>query len=83
METSELKKKLIQEIESLDDYSINRISKMMDDFKNEIVAYDTSGNPLTLSKYNDMVEEGLEDLRQGRYTSHEDFLKEIQSWDNE
>ena len=83
METSELKKKLIREIETLDDYSINRISKMMDDFKNEIVAHDTSGNPLTLSKYNEMVEEGLEDLQQGRYTSHEDFLKEIQSWDNE
>ena len=79
METSELKKKLIQEIETLDDYSINRISKMMDDFKNEIVAYDTSGNPLTLSKYNDMVEEGLEDLRQGRFFTQEEMEKEFLS----
>ncbi len=83
METLALRKKLIREIETLDDYSITRISKMMEDYKNEIVAYDTSGNPLTLSKYNDMVEEGLEDIRQGRVTSHEDFLKEIESWDNE
>ena len=83
METSELKKKLIQEIETLDDYSINRISKMMDDFKNEIVAYDTSGNPLTLSKYNDMVEEGLEDLRQGRFFTQEEMEKEFLSWENE
>ena len=83
METSELKKKLIQEIETLDDYSINRISKMMDDFKNEIVAYDTSGNPLTLSKYNEMVEEGLEDLRQGRFYTQEEMEKEFLSWENE
>ena len=83
MENLALRKKLIQQIKTLDDFSINRISKMLEDYKNEIVAYDTSGNPLTLSKYNDMVEEGLEDIRMGRVTSHEDFLKEMKSWDNE
>ena len=83
METSELKKKLIQEIETLDDYSINRISKIMDDFKNEIVAHDTSGNPLILSKYNYMVQEGSEDLRQGRFYTQEEMEKEFLSWENE
>lgn len=83
METLALRKKLIREIETLDDYSITRISKMMEDYKNEIVAYDTSGNPLTLSKYNDMVEEGLEDIKMGRVHSQEEMEKEFLKWANE
>ena len=83
MENLALRKKLIQQIKTLDDFSINRISKMLEDYKNEIVAYDTSGNPLTLSKYNDMVEEGLEDIRMGRVHTQEEMEKEFLKWEDE
>ena len=55
---------------------------MLDKYEKEIVASDASGIPLTISEYNDRVEEGLTDLKYSRVTPHEDLLKEIEDWKN-
>lgn len=48
---------------------------------NEIVGYTVLGEPLNIEQYRAHVEKGLNDIREGRTTSHEDFLNEIKSWD--
>ena len=56
---------------------------MFDNYLNEVVSYDAQGNPLTLSEYNNKVEEGLNDVKYNRIISKEDLSKEMQDWDNE
>ena len=62
---------------------MKQISDLLDKYENEIVGSDVSGYPLTISEYNNKVEEGLTDLKYGRVTSHNDLLKEIEGWKNE
>jgi hypothetical protein len=83
MSTIELKNKIIRQMEYSNDFILKQISDLLDKCESEIVASDTSGFPLTISEYNDRVEEGLADLKYGRITPHEDLLKEIEGWENE
>jgi hypothetical protein len=83
MGTIELKNKIIQQIETLDNNTLIRVANLIDEFSKEIIAYDVSGNPLDIASYNKMIDEALEDIKHGRVTSHEDLLKEIQDWKNE
>ncbi len=46
----------------------------------DIVAYSSVGEPLDANAYRTHVEEGLKDAKEGRVTSHDDFLNEVKSW---
>ncbi len=46
----------------------------------EIVAYTVEGKPLNASQYKAEIQKGLDDIKAGRVTSHEDLLKEVQTW---
>lgn len=70
-------------MEHSNDFILKQISDLLDRYDPAIVANDTLGFPLTISEYNDRVEEGLTDLKYGRITPHEDVLKEIEEWKNE
>lgn len=83
MSTIELKNKIIEQMEHSNDFILKQISDLLDKYENEIVGSDVSGYPLTISEYNNKVEEGLTDLKYGRVTSHNDLLKEIEGWKNE
>ena len=83
MSTIELKNKIIKQMEHSNDSILMQISDLLDKYEKAIVASDASGFPLTISEYNDKVEEGLTDLKYGRVTPHEDLLKEIEGWKNE
>ena len=83
MSTIELKNKIIEQMEHSNDFILKQISDLLDKYDHDIVASNTSGFPLTISEYNDRVEEGLTDLKYGRVTPHEDLLKEIEGWKNE
>jgi hypothetical protein len=83
MSTIELKNKIIEQMEHSSDFILKQISDLLDKYDHEIVGSDASGFPLTISEYNDRVEEGLADLKYGRITPHEDLLKEIEGWKNE
>ena len=83
MSTIELKNKIIEQIKHSNDFILKQISDLLDKYENEIVGSDVSGYPLTISEYNNKVEEGLTDLKYGRVTSHNDLLKEIEGWKNE
>ena len=86
----ELKNKVLMYIENADERLLTKVS---DIFENEeyinkvsepIVAYDVLGKPLTLKQYNDEIDKGIDDIKNGRVISQEDLEKEIESWyDNE
>ena len=79
----ELKNKIRLQLDLADERVLRIVSSVFDNYLNEVVSYDSTGNPLTLSEYHNKVEEGLEDIKYGRVTSQEDLLKEIESWKNE
>jgi predicted transcriptional regulator len=83
MSTIELKNKIIEQMEHSNDFVLKQISDLLDKCESEIVASDASGFALTISEYNDRVEEGLTDLKYGRVTPQENLLKEIEGWKNE
>ena len=47
---------------------------------NEIVGYTVLGEPLNIEQYRVKVNQGLKDIEEGRVTSHEDLLNEMESW---
>ena len=46
----------------------------------DIVAYTALGEPLNVNEYKAHVRQGLTDVKEGRVTSHDDFLNEVKSW---
>ncbi len=90
MELPELKNKVLMYIENADEQLLMKVSNI---FENEeitkivsepTVAYDVTGKPLTLKQYNDEIDKGIDDIKNGRVISQEDLEKEIESWyDNE
>ena len=48
--------------------------------EDEIVAYTTSGEPLTHSDYNERLEKGEQQIKSGQFLTQEDLEKEMKSW---
>lgn len=83
MGLSELKDKIRNQLDLADERVLRIVSSVFDNYLNEVVSYDSEGNPLTLSEYHNRVEEGLNDIKYNRIVSKEDLSKEMQDWDNE
>lgn len=79
----ELKNKIQKQLDIADERVMQIVSSVFDDYLNDIVAYDSNDNPLTLSEYNNKVEEGMEDIKYKRIISHQELNQEMDSWDNE
>ena len=45
-----------------------------------VVAYTTSGDPLTLSDYNQKLEEAEQDIAAGRVLDHDELKKKVATW---
>lgn len=97
MGVPELKQKIQMQIENADERVLRIVSSVFDNYLNDdaivgtienivsepIIAYDITGKPLTLSQYNEEIDKGIDDFKNGRFISHEDLEKEIDSWYNE
>ena len=79
----ELKDKIRNQLDLADERVLRIVSSVFDNYLNEVVSYDSKGNPSTLSEYHNKVEEGLDDIKYNRIISKEDLSKEMQDWDNE
>ena len=93
----ELKQKIQMQIENADERLLRIVSSVFDQYLSEegnqvnnensvsesVVAYDTTGKPLNLNEYNEAVDKGIADFKNGDYISHEKLLEEIKSWKNE
>ncbi|WP_395053346.1 hypothetical protein [Flavobacterium sp.] len=80
MGISELKNKIHQQIENSDEKILIQIAKLLE--TNAIISYDLHGNALNLEQYNNLIDKGIEDIKNGNFISQEDLEKEIQSWYN-
>ncbi|TDE29706.1 MULTISPECIES: hypothetical protein [Flavobacterium] len=83
MGLQELKQKIQLQLDLADERVLRIVSSVFDNYLNEIVSYDTKGNTLTLSEYNNKVEEGLEDIKHNRVISQENLIEEMKTWKNE
>ena len=63
-----------------DKAKLEKLLALKAELENGIVAYSTVGEPMDINQYKAHVNEGLEDMKQGRTTSHDDFLDEVKSW---
>lgn len=93
----ELKQKIYNQIENADERILSIVSSVFDNYMPDleiveiandsvsepIVAYDVSRKPLTLKQYNEEIDKALDDFENGRFISHEDLEKEIDSWYDE
>ncbi|OYX84314.1 MAG: hypothetical protein B7Y83_08545 [Flavobacteriales bacterium 32-34-25] len=90
----ELKHKIQMQIENADERLLRIVSSVCDNYLEDtvdnksivsesVVAYDTTGKPLTLEQYNKQIDKGIDDFNHGRFISQEDLENEIDSWYNE
>lgn len=80
MGIAELKNKIHQQIENSDEKILIQIAKLLE--TNAIISYDLNGNALNLEQYNNLIDKGIEDIKNGNFISQKDLEKEIQSWYN-
>lgn len=63
---------------------LNKIKEILSSETNfasdEIVAYTTKGEALTIEEYKSEIQKGLDDIAAGRVISHADLLNEIKNW---
>lgn len=63
-----------------DEAKVEKVLALKAEMENEIVAYNAVGEPLNNNEYKAHVNEGLEDMRNGRVISHDDFLDDVNNW---
>ena len=76
----ELKNKIHQQIENSDERLLIKIARLLD--ASTTISYDSLGTPLSLEQYDNLINKGIEDIKNGDFVSQEDLEKEIQSWNN-
>ncbi len=76
----ELKNKIHKQIEISDEKLLIKIARLLD--ASTTISYDSLGNPLSLEQYDNLINKGIEDIKNGDFVSQEDLEKEIQSWNN-
>ena len=92
----ELKHKIQMQIENADERLLRIVSSVCDSYLDKnvlpdnenivsepIIAYDSTGKPLTLKQYNEEIDKGINDFKNGRFISQEDLENEVDSWYNE
>lgn len=63
-----------------DDAMFEKLLALKQEDENKIVAFTASGEPLTLEQYKAKADKGMRDIEEGRYMTHEELLKEIETW---
>jgi len=63
-----------------DEAKVVKLIDIIVGMENDVVGYTALGEPLNIDQYKAHVKEGLEDIEEGRVTSHDDFLDEVKSW---
>lgn len=79
MNTDEKRIALAKWILETDENALNEIESIYKTQTN-IIAYSVSGKPLTKEMYIERIKDAEKRMDEGKYTTHEDLLKEMQSW---
>jgi mevalonate pyrophosphate decarboxylase len=77
----ELKDNLLQYIEKADERLLKVVKAVMESYwEDEVVAYTIDGKPLNKLAYKNELEEALNEIKQGDFTTQEDLEKEAEKW---
>ncbi len=79
----QIREELHRIIEIADDRMVTAVYAMMQNYlqnDDSIVAYSTSGEPLTRSEFINQVNTAYEAAKQGKVVTSEDLLKEMEHW---
>lgn len=81
MSTLELKNQVIGKLENADEDLLKKIQATINAYEeNKIVAHTVSGKPLTIREYRAEVENAVNEAKEGKYLTTEQFKKEIEGW---
>lgn len=83
MSATQIREELHRIIEVADDRMVTAVYAMMQNYlqnDESIVAYTTSGEPLTRSEFINQVNTAYEAAKKGKIVATEDLLKEMENW---
>ena len=63
-----------------DEAKLEKLFAFKAELEDGIIAYSAMGEPLNIDQYKAHVNEGLQDIKAGRVTAHDDFIEEVKSW---
>ena len=63
-----------------DQAKVEKVLALKAELEDEAIAYNAVGEPLNINEYRAHVNKGFEDMKNGRVTSHDDFLDEVSEW---
>ncbi len=77
----ELKDSILNLLNDADEKLLQVVKETIDNYKEEeIVAHTVEGKPLTRKEYKEKLDNALQRVREGHYTTHEDLLNEMKNW---
>ncbi|MFN7118394.1 MAG: hypothetical protein ACK4TA_16475 [Saprospiraceae bacterium] len=83
MSATQIREELHRIIDIADDRMVTAVYAMMQNYlqnDESIVAYTTSGEPLTRSEFINQVNTAYEAAKQGKVVTTKDLLKEMENW---
>ena len=63
-----------------DEAKLEKLFAFKAELEDGIIAYSAMGEALNMDQYKAHVNEGLQDIKAGRVTTHDDFIDEVKSW---
>jgi len=81
METTKLRKQLVDRINNADEKLLKEVKALVDHYENDqVVAYTVQGKPLTREEMRQEIAEAEEEYRKGNLTTHSQLKEEIIGW---
>ena len=81
METTKLRKQLVNRINNADEKLLKEIKALVDHYENDqVVAYTVQGKPLTREEMRQEIAEAEEEYSKGNFTIQAQLKEEIKSW---
>ena len=79
---SELRQRILDYIRDADIRFLRMIEALAETYNSddEIVAYDSAGNPLTKTAYNKALQEAESEIKRGEIIATEELKKDSKSW---
>jgi hypothetical protein len=76
----ELKNKVHQQIDNSDETILIQVFNLLEHHASKTIAYDAAGNSLTIQQYNEEIDKGIKDIKDGKFLSQEALENEIENW---
>lgn len=83
MSTAEIKAEILKQIESADDKLLRLVHAMIEAYNTDddpIISYDVHGNPRTASELKAMLDQQVEEVRNGKFITLDELDEKSKKW---